>query len=159
MSEYQLPASRRRAPGAPNAQFACGVFGIARRVNCFVDSRKTKKVLGRSFLLTFFLVLSASHGHAQTGAELKDRSAKHAHTSDTWPQQAVRGSHAMVATDEALGSRLVPLDDAGLRAKFDELVGPVLSSARAASLGAQLGDIEACPDVRVVVEAAAKPGG
>jgi 2-methylcitrate dehydratase PrpD len=61
--------------------------------------------------------------------------------------------------DEALGSRLVPLDDAGLWAKFDELVGPVLSSARAASLGAQLWDIEAFPDVRVVVEAAAKPGG
>ena len=61
--------------------------------------------------------------------------------------------------DEALGSRLVPLDDAGLRAKFDELVSPMLSSARAGSLGAQLWDIEACPDVRVVVEAAAKPGG
>src|SRR5215475_8431535 len=49
--------------------------------------------------------------------------------------------------DEALGSRLVPLDDAGLRAKFDELVSPVLSPARAASLGAQLWDIEACPNV------------
>jgi 2-methylcitrate dehydratase PrpD len=61
--------------------------------------------------------------------------------------------------DEALGSRLVPLDDAGLRAKFDELVGPVLSPALAASLAAQLWDIEACPDVRAVVEAAAKPGG
>ena len=59
--------------------------------------------------------------------------------------------------DEALGSRLVPLDDAGLRAKFDELVGPVLSPARAASLGAQLWDIEACPNVRVVVEAAVMP--
>jgi 2-methylcitrate dehydratase PrpD len=59
--------------------------------------------------------------------------------------------------DEALGSRLVPLDDAGLRAKFDELVSPVLLPARAASLGAQLWDIEACPNVRVVVEAAVKP--
>jgi 2-methylcitrate dehydratase PrpD len=58
--------------------------------------------------------------------------------------------------DEALGSRLVPLDDAGLRAKFDELVSPVLSPALAASLAAQLWDIEACPDVRPVVEAAAR---
>ncbi len=58
--------------------------------------------------------------------------------------------------DEALGSRLVPLNDAGLRLKFDELVSPVLSPARAATLGAQLWDIEACSDVRVVVEAAAK---
>ena len=58
--------------------------------------------------------------------------------------------------DEALGSRLVPLDDAGLRAKFDELAGPVLSPARAASLGDQLWDIEACPTCASVVEAAAK---
>jgi 2-methylcitrate dehydratase PrpD len=57
--------------------------------------------------------------------------------------------------DEALGSRLVPLDDAGLRAKFDELAGPVLSPARAAALGALLWDIEACPDIRAVVQAAA----
>jgi 2-methylcitrate dehydratase PrpD len=69
-----------------------------------------------------------------------------------------RGVFARSA-DEALGSRLVPLDDAGLRAKFDELAGPVLSSARATSLGAQLWDIEACPDVRTVVEMAAKPAG
>src|SRR3984957_12196060 len=63
------------------------------------------------------------------------------------------------SADEALGSRLVPLDDAGLRAKFDELAGPVLSPARAASLGAQLWDIEACANVRALVEAAAKPAG
>src|SRR5262252_6153289 len=44
--------------------------------------------------------------------------------------------------DEALGSRQVPLDDAGLQAKFDELVSAVLSSPRAASLAAQLWDIE-----------------
>jgi 2-methylcitrate dehydratase PrpD len=61
--------------------------------------------------------------------------------------------------DEALGSRLVPLDDAGLWAKFDELVGPALSSARAGSLREQLWDIEACPNVRSLMEAAAKPGG
>jgi len=58
--------------------------------------------------------------------------------------------------DEALGSRLVPLDDAGLRAKFDQLVSPVLTPARAAALGEQLWNIEACTDVRAVVEAAAK---
>jgi 2-methylcitrate dehydratase PrpD len=59
--------------------------------------------------------------------------------------------------DEALGSRLVPLDDAGLRAKFEELVSPVLLPERAASLGALLWDIEACPNVGAVLEAAAKP--
>jgi 2-methylcitrate dehydratase PrpD len=58
--------------------------------------------------------------------------------------------------DEALGSRLVPLDDAGLRLKFDGLVSPVLSPARAALLRDQLWDIEACPNVRAVVEAASK---
>jgi hypothetical protein len=59
--------------------------------------------------------------------------------------------------DEALGSRLVPLDDAGLRLKFDELAGPVLSPARATSLAARLWDIEVCQNVRDVVEAAATP--
>jgi 2-methylcitrate dehydratase PrpD len=57
--------------------------------------------------------------------------------------------------DEALGSRLVPLDDAGLRAKFDELVAPVLSPERTAALGALLWDIEACADIRTVADAAA----
>jgi 2-methylcitrate dehydratase PrpD len=61
--------------------------------------------------------------------------------------------------DEALGSRLVPLDDAGLQLKFDELVSPMLSPARAATLGDQLWDIEACPNVRAVVEAAAMATG
>ena len=58
--------------------------------------------------------------------------------------------------DEALGSRLVPLDDAGLRASFDGLAGPVLTGARAAALGEQLWNIEACTDVRTIIEAAAK---
>src|SRR5262249_60111758 len=43
--------------------------------------------------------------------------------------------------DEALGSRIVPLDDAGLKAKFDELVEPVLGSARAAELRERLWEI------------------
>ncbi len=60
------------------------------------------------------------------------------------------------AADEALGSRLVPLDDAGLRDKFLELVAPVLSPARAADLCERLWAIEACADIRPVVEAAAK---
>jgi 2-methylcitrate dehydratase PrpD len=60
------------------------------------------------------------------------------------------------AADEALGSRLVPLDDAGLQAKFLALAGPALSPARAAELCERLWDIEACADIRPVVEAAAK---
>jgi 2-methylcitrate dehydratase PrpD len=59
--------------------------------------------------------------------------------------------------DEALGSRLVPLDDAGLQAKFDEIVAPVLSPARAAELGALLWDVEACEDIRAILGAAALP--
>ena len=57
--------------------------------------------------------------------------------------------------DEALGSRIVPLDDAGLEAKFIELVGPVLGDARAASLAKQLWDVEALRDIRPLVEATA----
>jgi len=58
--------------------------------------------------------------------------------------------------DEALGSRIVPLDDTGLQAKFIELVEPVLGSTRAASLAKQLWDIDAVGDIRPLVEATAK---
>jgi 2-methylcitrate dehydratase PrpD len=57
--------------------------------------------------------------------------------------------------DEALGSRIVPLDDAGLEAKFIELVGPVLGDARAKTLVRQLWDVEAAGDIRPLVEATA----
>jgi len=54
--------------------------------------------------------------------------------------------------DEALGSRLVPLDDDGLRAKFLELVSPVLGSHRAATLNDRLWAIDQVADVRVLIE-------
>jgi 2-methylcitrate dehydratase PrpD len=54
--------------------------------------------------------------------------------------------------DEALGSRIVPLDDAGLEAKFIELVGPVLGDARAKTLVAQFWNIEGLGDIRPLVE-------
>jgi 2-methylcitrate dehydratase PrpD len=59
--------------------------------------------------------------------------------------------------DEALGSRLVPLDDGGLWAKFDGLAGPVLPPGGAAALREQLWEIEACGNMRPVVETMAKP--
>ena len=105
MSAHQLPALQRRASGAPNLEFACGNFGIASRTTYFIDSKKTKNIFRRSFLLTLLLLLSVPRSQAQTAAELQDHAAKHANTSDTWPQRAVRGPHAMVATDEALGSQ------------------------------------------------------
>jgi gamma-glutamyltranspeptidase/glutathione hydrolase len=104
MSAHQLPALQRRASGAPNLEFASGNFGIATRTTYFIDSKKTKNIFRRSFLLTLLLLLSVPRSQAQTAAELQDHAAKHANTSDTWPQRAVRGPHAMVATDEALGS-------------------------------------------------------
>jgi 2-methylcitrate dehydratase PrpD len=57
--------------------------------------------------------------------------------------------------DEALGSRIVPLGDAGLKAKFHELVEPVLGAARAAELADRLWEIETATDVRPIVEAMA----
>jgi 2-methylcitrate dehydratase PrpD len=59
------------------------------------------------------------------------------------------------SADEALGSRLVPLDDAGLEAKFLELAGTVLPAARAAELCERLWQIESCSDIRPFVEMAA----
>ena len=58
--------------------------------------------------------------------------------------------------DEALGSRLVPLDDAGLEQKFIDNVGPVLGNARAKFLVKQLWDIEATDDIRPLVKATAQ---
>ncbi len=58
--------------------------------------------------------------------------------------------------DEALGSRIVPLDDAGLEAKFIDNVGPVLGDARAKALVAQLWDIEAIMDIRPLLDSTAQ---
>ncbi len=60
--------------------------------------------------------------------------------------------------DEALGSRIVPLDDAGLRAKFSGLVAPVLGAARADELASRLWSIEEIADISPLVETMAKPG-
>jgi gamma-glutamyltranspeptidase / glutathione hydrolase len=105
MPPAPLPAPRHRAPGISHAKLACANFGIARRTAHLVLAKKTKSAFLRGFLLTLFLLVPASRSHAQTAAELQRHPANHSNTSDTWPQQAVRGSHAMVATDEALGSQ------------------------------------------------------
>ena len=67
-----------------------------------------------------------------------------------------RGSFTRQA-DEALGSRIVPLDDAGLTAKFLDLVGPVLGAARAKELGERLWSLDAISDVAALVESMGKP--
>jgi 2-methylcitrate dehydratase PrpD len=59
--------------------------------------------------------------------------------------------------DEALGSRLVPLDDQGLQAKFHALVEPALGAVSAADLARRLWAIEELDDVGVLVAAMAKP--
>ena len=56
-----------------------------------------------------------------------------------------------------LGSRIVPLDDAGLKAKFDDLVGPAFGAARAKELAERLWAIDQADDVAPLVEALAKP--
>jgi len=66
-----------------------------------------------------------------------------------------RGSFTRQA-DEALGSRIVPLDDAGLTAKFFDLVGPVLGAARAKELGERLWSLDEISDVVPLVEVMAK---
>jgi 2-methylcitrate dehydratase PrpD len=59
--------------------------------------------------------------------------------------------------DEALGSRLVPLDDQGLQAKFHTLVAPVLGAASAAALARGLWAIEEAGNVGSLVQTMAKP--
>ena len=60
--------------------------------------------------------------------------------------------------DEALGSRIVPLDDAGLRAKFLDLVAPVLGTTCADELADRIWSLEAMADISPLVEAMAKSG-
>src|SRR5439155_14113247 len=54
--------------------------------------------------------------------------------------------------DEALGSRIVPLDDAGLRSKFLGLVAPVLGSGSADELASRLWSIDQIADIAPVAE-------
>jgi 2-methylcitrate dehydratase PrpD len=61
-----------------------------------------------------------------------------------------RGSFVRQA-DEALGSRLVPLDDQGINEKFATLVGPVLGAATAKALLQQLWAIEESDNVGALV--------
>jgi 2-methylcitrate dehydratase PrpD len=68
-----------------------------------------------------------------------------------------RGSFTRQA-NEALGSRLVPLDDHGLLEKFHGLVAPVLGQERAVELSEKLWTIEQIGDVTSLVDAMAKPG-
>jgi 2-methylcitrate dehydratase PrpD len=60
--------------------------------------------------------------------------------------------------DEALGSRIVPLDDTGLKAKFFDLVGPVLGTARAKELMEGVWSIDEIGDMAPLVESMAKEG-
>jgi 2-methylcitrate dehydratase PrpD len=58
--------------------------------------------------------------------------------------------------DEAWGSRIVPLDDAGLIAKFLDLVTPVHGAAKAKELSERLWNIDKADDVAPLVEMLAK---
>ena len=57
--------------------------------------------------------------------------------------------------DEAWGSRLVPLDDEGLIAKFLGLVEPVFGEKRAKDLSERLWTVDKADDVAPLVEALA----
>jgi len=67
-----------------------------------------------------------------------------------------RGSY-MRHVEEARGSRLLPLDDAALKAKFLDLVGPELGAARAKDLAERLWSLDAIDDVASLVDSLAKP--
>jgi gamma-glutamyltranspeptidase/glutathione hydrolase len=56
-------------------------------------------------LLLFTSTIFVASTHAQTAAEFRDDSAQNPNIPATWPRQPARGAHAMVATDESLGSQ------------------------------------------------------
>lgn len=61
--------------------------------------KKARFLCFSSILLALFLALT-TQAFAQAGAEYRER----VESKKTWPQQAVRAAHGMVATDEELGS-------------------------------------------------------
>jgi 2-methylcitrate dehydratase PrpD len=67
-----------------------------------------------------------------------------------------RGASFTRLAEEALGSRLVPLDDAGLKAKFEGLVEPVHGAAKARELVQRLWNIDRMPDITPLAEAMAR---
>src|SRR5246127_5603112 len=64
-------------------------------------NRLHKTTLIRSLSLALAAAVSVSRAGAQSAAS----SPIHADVNKDWPKQAVHGAHAMVATDEALGSQ------------------------------------------------------
>jgi 2-methylcitrate dehydratase PrpD len=58
--------------------------------------------------------------------------------------------------DEAWGSRIVPLDDDGLIAKFEDLVAPLYGEKRAKELAERLWAIETLKDASPLIDALAK---
>src|SRR5450755_3509576 len=66
---------------------------------------KTKNIFRHYSLPALLALLPIISTHAQTAAELQDHPTKHANSPETWPQKPVRGTHAIVATDETLGSQ------------------------------------------------------
>jgi len=67
-----------------------------------------------------------------------------------------RGSFTRQA-DEALGSRLVPLDDVGLKEKFATLVAPALGSVKAERIQQELWAIEEIDDAGALAATMAQP--
>lgn len=66
-----------------------------------------------------------------------------------------RGGRLVKEAHEALGSRIVPLDDSRLERKFLNLCTPVIGARAAADLAARLWRIEDCPDVSAILDACA----
>src|SRR5579862_4853702 len=61
----------------------------------------TIQIFLRAALSTAVVVCLGGVAHGQTAAEYKERTEQ----GKSWPKEAVRGLHGMVATDEELGSR------------------------------------------------------
>ncbi|MEQ1472453.1 MAG: hypothetical protein ABLQ96_01465, partial [Candidatus Acidiferrum sp.] len=64
-----------------------------------------KSIVPRVCVSVFVFLSTISVTQAQTASELQDHPSNRTNAADHWPQQAVLGAHAMVATDEALGSQ------------------------------------------------------
>ena len=71
-------------------------------------------------------------------------------------ERDVKRMMPIVQAINALEATLSPLDDAGLRAKFLDLVGPVFGPARANELNERIWSVAGATDVAPLVEALRK---
>nr|MDP9148258.1 gamma-glutamyltransferase [Acidobacteriota bacterium] len=74
--------------------------------SCFSISFRSQSAFVLLLLCYVFSLVHIAPAQAQASAKAREQSAQQFSVPVSWPREAVRGAHAMVATDETLGSQV-----------------------------------------------------